>query len=319
MSLLGTIALAATVAVPASASTVRADYEATGTRVGLAEGADETNRLRVRVPDDAREIRFRDAASPIDPVGKRCERVRGRGFRADCELAGEFFFEVEVDAGAGDDSIKSAVAQRYRTFGAAVVFLYGGPGDDAIAAGEAEDTIDPGTGTDEVHSGGGYDFIAAGASDDGPDSYDGGRQGATVSYAEREAPVSVRLDGQANDGAVGEGDDVARTFGATGGTAGDALHGDRHPNYLFGGGGADRLRGRGNEDAIVGEAGSDRIFAGPGDDWVLDRGTGGVDVIDCGPGQDLYEADARDKTRRCEIPLFGPRAERTKSLVNAKR
>jgi hypothetical protein len=317
-SLLGSIALAAALAAPAIASTVRANPEATGTRIALADDEGETNRLRVGVSPGATEARFRDRTSAIRPRGNRCAEVPGPGSRVDCRLDGPIFFELDIDAGPGDDRVVSAVAERH---GVKVSFvrLLGGSGADRLEAGEAEDTIDPGTGNDTVQAGGGYDFIVAGASDDGPDSYDGGAQGATISYAERDAPVRVRLDGAANDGAEGEGDNVLRAFGVTGGSAGERFAGDHHRNYLFGADGPDRLRGHGHSDAIVGEGGSDRIHAGTGDDWVLDRGTAGSDLIDCGPGRDLYEADARDDVVDCEIPLSGPKANRRAKLANAKR
>jgi hypothetical protein len=316
-ALLATALPAVALAAPAAASTVRANPEATGTRVSLTDGGGRANSLEVSVPAEAREIHFRDAASRVRPAGKNCTRVRPS--RVDCALEGELFFEVEVDTGAGDDLLRSRIADRYRAFTQAVVHLSGGPGDDVIRAGGAEDTIDAGPGRDRVRAGRGYDFIAAGPADDGPDLYDGGRQGATVSYAERESPVRVKLDGLPNDGETGEGDNLHRAFGATGGTAGDRLLGDRHRNYLFGAAGKDLLRGRGNVDFLSGEQGSDRLLAGPGDDWVLDRGTGGVDIIDCGPGRDLYEADARDIVTRCEIPLFGSRAQRTTLRLAEKR
>jgi hypothetical protein len=316
-SLLTASALAGAVATPAAASTVRATYEPTGTRVSLSDPSGERNLLTVSVPSQARRIRFRDTHSPIDVAGKRCTRERPS--RVHCPLEGELFFEVEIHAAGGNDRIASDVAARYRETTAAVVHLHGGPGDDRIIARAAEDTIVPGPGRDTVRSGRGYDFISGGPTEDGPDSFDGGRQGATISYAGRESPVSVELDGIANDGAAGEGDDVSRTFGATGGSAADKLIGDRHRNYLFGGADSDRLRGRSGADAVVGEAGSDRLLAGPGPDYVLDRGTAGVDTIDCGPGRDLYEADLRDEVTRCEVPLFGTRAKRAEAAAAAKR
>jgi hypothetical protein len=315
---LAAAALAGLAAVPAVASTVRAGFEVAGTRVALADEAGEVNRLKITVPENASEVRFRDASSRIEAEGKRCAEQPGPAFRVDCRLDGEVFFEIGVDAGAGDDEITSDVAKQYG-LKASSVHLAGGQGEDLIETAGAEDNVDPGTGEDTVRSGAGYDFISAGPQDDGPDSYDGGAQGATISYEERELPVRVRLDGLANDGAEGEGDSVRRTFGVTGGGAGDRMTGDHHRNYLFGGAGADRLRGRGEADAIVGEAGSDRIHAGKGDDWVLDRGTAGADFIDCGPGRDLYEADSRDEVIDCEIPLFGSRRDRAKSEIRSKR
>ena len=240
-TLTGTMALLCLLAVPALASTVRADFEGSGTHVAFADDSGEPNRLDIVVPPQAGEIRFHDVASPIEPRGKRCEEVPIGTFRVDCALDGQLYFEVELDAGAGDDEITSDVDERYRGFKVSFVHILGGAGDDRIDSGQAEDTIEPGPGEDAVHAGGGYDLMAAGASDDGPDLYDAGSAGGTISYAEREQRTRVRLDGIANDGAAGEGDNVLRALGATGGSARDTFTGDEHRNYLFGGHGPDRL------------------------------------------------------------------------------
>ena len=317
-SLLGTIALAVLLAAPASGSTVRADFETSGTNVALADAGGEANRLDIRVPPQAVEIRFHDVISPIQPQGKRCTEVPVGTFRVDCRLDGQLYFEVEVDTGAGDDEIASDVDARYQGFKVAFVQLLGGEGDDRIDSGGAEDTIDPGPGEDFVRAGGGYDLMRAGAVADGPDHYDGGPAGGTISYAERERPTSVTLDGIANDGGAGEGDNAIRAFGAAGGSARDRLTGDHHRNYLFGGTGPDRLRAKSGDDALMGDAGADRIHAGPGNDFVLDGGSPGIDTINCGPGRDLYEADPRDNTTNCEVPLVGRRASKAESRVRKK-
>ncbi len=305
-TLIGSFVLAAMLVVPATASTVRAERVNPGTYVRFQDTAGQVNNVAVGVPRRAREIRFRDDAGPIEPEGNRCEEIPGAAFRVDCRLGGRAFFDLIVDAGGGDDAIVSDLRERYDGRTASFVHLFGGSGADRINAGAAEDSIVPGTGPDVVHAGSGYDFIAAGDSADGPDLYDGGRKGATVSYSERTTPTFVDSDGVADDGATGEGDNLRRVFGASGGSARDVFIGDDHRNFLFGGGGPDRLLGRGDRDAIVGDSGADRIDAGPGADWVLDGGSAGIDVIDCGPGRDLYEADPDDVVVSCERSLVNP-------------
>jgi hypothetical protein len=309
--------LAAALAAPAVASTVRADVDRPGTRVLLEDDAAEANQLAVRVPQLGREMRFRDVASPIDPQGKGCRALDAS--RVECRLKGAAYFELAVEAGGGDDEISSDIAEVYRGRKMTFVHLHGGSGSDLIDAGPAEDTIIPGIGEDTVRAGGGYDFIGAGTAPDGPDFYDGGRGGATVSYSERDTRTYVDADGVADDGAVGEGDNVRRIFGASGGSARDVYVGDDHRNFLFGGGGPDRLRGRGDRDAIVGDSGADRIDAGPGADWVLDGGSAGADVIDCGPGNDFYEADPGDTVIACERSLVGPRAANVRARMHAAK
>ncbi|MDP9318990.1 MAG: calcium-binding protein, partial [Actinomycetota bacterium] len=88
-----------------------------------------------------------------------------------------------------------------------------------IAAGDGADTIQGGEGADWISSWTGVD---------------------TVTYDDHNVPVNVTLDGTANDGAAGEGDNVlpgAETI--IGGSAGDTITGTSAPETLSGGGGSD--------------------------------------------------------------------------------
>jgi hypothetical protein len=161
------------------------------------------------------------------------------------------------------------------------VILTGTDGDDVLngtAAGEAiyaragNDTVNAGAGDDELDGGTGADLLNGG---DGSDS---------VAYGGI-AGVDVSLDGAANDGAVGEGDNVATdvedVFGADGA---DKLVGSAAVNTIDGSGGDDR---------ITGGAGKDALFGGDGDD-VIDSRDREVDRVECGAGNDTATIDRGD-------------------------
>jgi Ca2+-binding RTX toxin-like protein len=86
--------------------------------------------------------------------------------------------------------------------------------------------------------------------------------------------VIVTLDGAANDGAVGEGDNAGP------GNDVETLEGGFANDLLVGNGGANRLDGMGGADAILGLAGADLIIGG-----------GGADMLTGGAGPDTFEAD----------------------------
>jgi FtsP/CotA-like multicopper oxidase with cupredoxin domain len=129
------------------------------------------------------------------------------------------------------------------------------------------DRISGGTGADRLSGGGGADTLAGGAGndalngDDANDNLDGGpgadvtSGGAgtdTATYAPRTASVTVDIDGAADDGVAGEGDNVKTDVeNLTGGSANDSLTGNAATNnVLIGGNGADTLSGLGGIDTV---------------------------------------------------------------------
>jgi hypothetical protein len=153
--------------------------------------------------------------------------------------------------------------------------IYGRAGNDTINGAGGDDELDGGPGSDVLNGGDGSDSIA----------YTGS------------AGIVVSLDGVANDGAAGEGDnvgnDVEDIFGADG------------PDKLGGSGAANTIDGGAGEDRITGGAGKDAIFGGDGDD-VIEARDGQVDRIDCGPGDDVATIDRNDVITRCEKLLRPP-------------
>ena len=171
--------------------------------------------------------------------------------------------------------------------------LRGGPGPNLLIGGPGNDILDGGPGADVLIGGGGRD---------------------RADYSARRAPVTVSLNGLADDGAAGEGDDVdVSTEDVAGGLRGDTLTGNDRRNVLLGGGGRDTLSGLGGADTLDGGPGADHIDGGDGGDVLiggdgLDHLFGGAggdrveardgrrDGVECGAGTDSVAADRRDRT-----------------------
>jgi Ca2+-binding RTX toxin-like protein len=190
--------------------------------------------------------------------------------------------------------------------------LRGENGDDNLRGGAGPDTVDGGDGNDIV-DGAEPDLIGADAGDDlsggagkdlllgedgndmldggtGPDVMDGGDGTDTVSYDGRPDKVTVTLDGVANDGETGEGDNVMPNVeNIVGGTVGDDLWGDNSANRVDGGTGEDYVNGNAGRDVLVGGNAPDLV-------WARD---GARDSINCGDDGDIAIADRNDDVRDC--------------------
>ena len=220
---------------------------------------------------------------------------------------------IVVNAGGGNDGVAVVTASLDKP-----ATLNGGDGDDRLTGGAGADTLDGGDGNDILDGGGGGDVLTGGAGRDG------------VNYARRTAALSISLDGDANDGAAGEGDNVADDVeGVHAGSGDDTLVGSAGANVLSGGAGNDAISGGGGNDGLDGgaghdvlngDAGDDRLAGGTGDDTLnggdgndmivgglgVDRLNGGAgndrltsadtsaDVLDGGAGTDMAITDALD-------------------------
>jgi Ca2+-binding RTX toxin-like protein len=201
----------------------------------------------------------------------------------------------DVTTGSGADVLVGSSARNV---------LDGGPGPDVVSGGAGDDLlIDSGgdSAPDRLDGGDGDDAMAAGA---GPDTYIGGDgEDAVTDYAGRTFAVRVTLDGLADDGAAGEGDNVGSDIeDVTGGAAADTLVGNGADNELAGGGGDDVISGADGNDGLAGGPGRDTIDGGGGRDD-LEGGAGGdtlktrdgrTDRADCGGGTDGVQGEARD-------------------------
>jgi Ca2+-binding RTX toxin-like protein len=190
----------------------------------------------------------------------------------------------EVDCATAPTTIVNALGADDRIDGSALTGTNlqadGGAGGDYLLDGAGNDTLSGGPGGDVWIAGRGADVFAGGDGDD------------TVDYSGRTAPVTITLDGAADDGEGGEGDNTgADTEGGFGGAGNDRIVG----NAL-----GDRLNGGPGDDAIAGGAAEDRVEGAEGND-VIDTRDGRFDSIDCGAGIDTLYADAGDSAVNCEV------------------
>ncbi|MBJ7469751.1 MAG: hypothetical protein JHD16_00535 [Solirubrobacteraceae bacterium] len=217
-------------------------------------------------------------------------------------------------------------------------WLTGNDGDDTLVGGGGDDILDGGAGNDTVSyesrtapltvrldttSGNGQagehdhltrlENIVGGSGDDllvgneAANRLDGGAGNDTVSYEGRQAAVNVTLDGAANDGQIGEDDNVIAE-NVIGGDGDDLLVGDGNPNRLDGGPGNDTVDGAASNDTLNGGDGADTLIGGPGAD-LLDGGPGNdalrardgaADTLRCGAGTDDAHIDTVDAHEACE-------------------
>ncbi len=210
---------------------------------------------------------------------------------------------IEMDGGAGNDTLKDAYnSQAGRTF-------RGGDGADKINAYNGNDRIfgdggddlelDGGLGNDEIRAGDGNDILSGdGYEDPGADVMDGG-PGVDLLDGEWNDPEkdihpqpTVSLDGQANDGRPGEGDNVVAietikgyvSMVFTGSDASETVEivnpSDDASTTLKGLGGTDKLIAKDTADTVDGGAGDDHVEGGYNNDTVVG-----------GPGKDMIYGD----------------------------
>jgi Ca2+-binding RTX toxin-like protein len=151
----------------------------------------------------------------------------------------------------------------------------GGQAGDTIVGSAAANKLNGAAGNDNLDGGGGGDNLVGG---DGID---------LANFALRARGVVVKLDGQANDGESGEGDNVD-TENATGGSGDDDLEGNAQDNGFAGGAGADDLQGEAGNDSLGGGDGNDDARGGDGND-AMDGGAG-ENYLDGGTGGDAFAA-----------------------------
>jgi Ca2+-binding RTX toxin-like protein len=185
---------------------------------------------------------------------------------------------IFIDAGAGDDDISIDPGISIPST------LFGDDGNDSIQGGGGNDAIDGFGGDDTLDGGAGDDVLVGG---DGADELLGGAGTDTAAYFDKTQPVSLTLDGLANDGTAGEGDFIGSDIeNLTGGDGNDTIIGDNAVNILDGGPGDDYLNGGGGDDALnaTGE-GNDTLVGGKGNDTAIYT-SGGVKVTLDGKAND---------------------------------
>ena len=209
---------------------------------------------------------------------------------------------VELLGGAGNDNLKAIDGNTRLT-------LDGGPGADVLRSEGGNDVLRGGPDGDELIGGAGSDVLEGGDGDDklsgdvcgapGADVLDGGAGFDSLTDwgdcgpGSDQRPVTVTVNGIADDGRPGESDDVrdldslqlyvpATVIGTDGGeTVEIYAAADREPSAIQGRGGADDLRSGSGRETIDGGAGDDRI-----------EGGFNHDVLTGGPGRDVIYGDS---------------------------
>jgi Ca2+-binding RTX toxin-like protein len=317
-------------ATPALAATVSSD----GATLSVAGGA-EPNNIIVSTGLDGASVEVSDAAGL--QAGAGCELDDAFG-KVRCSLPTG---SVAVDTGAGDDrlavlglaaaggilegKVRAGLGDGNDTFkgsefgetvsgGAGADTLEGEGGADALDGGAGDDILSGALGADTLLGGDGNDTFDpdgyAGAGEWAADIVDGGPGVDTADLygaggAEADRPkFSLTLDGVANDGRAGEGDNVTAVeklkLGAAGTFVGDDAANEVTAPEVGSGGSYD---GRGGDDAITaGDAHGDVVTGGAGND-TLTAGFGN-DTITGGPGKDIVNADrpGRCNELHCDLP-----------------
>jgi hypothetical protein len=188
----------------------------------------------------------------------------------------------------GDTTINAGIGNDNPVYGyGGNDHVNGGPGSDNLIGGTGDDVLDGGTGNDYLEE------IAYGSESDtaGRDTYIGGGDSDRLNLDGRSEDLALSLDGVANDGAAGEGDNIGADIATiVGGYGADTFTGNAGANAFEGGEGNDSIDGAGGDDNLVGGAGNDNIAGGDGQDVL--GGESGDDVLDGGAGVDRFWGDA---------------------------
>jgi Ca2+-binding RTX toxin-like protein len=210
-----------------------------------------------------------------------------------------------INAGGGDDNIQSGAGNDIIHGGDGNDRLYGGSGDDQVYGDAGDDQPDGGPGNDLVDGGTGNDALeySQGVRNDaglGADTYVGG-PGTDRLWLDAHADgVSISLNGVADDGSSGEGDNVGADIEDIDGTAGnDVFIGSPGADGFSGGFGNDEIHGGGGDDHLYGGGGDDRIYGDTGNDKL--EGANGADIVDGGPGADQIYGDIGSCSFSCSF------------------
>lgn len=182
--------------------------------------------------------------------------------------------DLNIDAGAGNDTVTSGTGDDLIRGGAGDDILDGGEGDDALQGDAGNDRLLGGLGDDFLFGGDGNDTLIGGG---GNDRLDGGAGIDTIDYSDDTDGVTIDLTtGKTTGTGVGV-DTLVGIENAIGGSGNDTLIGNAAVNRLEGGAGNDRIV-VGAGDTAIGGAGNDTIEATAG-------GTGAI-TVDGGEGDD---------------------------------
>jgi len=203
---------------------------------------------------------------------------------------------IEIDTGAGNDSISVKSVYRSDFTSLTSVTVHGGADSDTIVGTEGADDLFGDEGSDK------FPLVV------GDDRIDGGTGDDAVT-------VTTRFDAVVNDSRLEAGDDriamtsIEEVHLASAGRAvlfdgrdftGDLyMITDRGDDRLIGGKGDDTLTSGGGDDRLVGNAGNDKLLAQGGNDVLL--GGSGIDFLDGSTGHDRCSGGPGfDRITNCE-------------------
>ncbi len=167
-------------------------------------------------------------------------------------------------AAAGTTTSASATATTPASGGDGSDEVEGDAGNDKLDGGAGDDQVFDFEGTDQLSGGDGRDFLE---SETGADTFSGGPGVDTVAYWDTNTGVSVSLDGVANDGIPGTGQNVGTDV--------------------------ENIIGSDGNDVLVGNTGVNLLNGEEGDDVLMSR-DGSADVDVCGDGLDSVVGDGLD-------------------------
>jgi Ca2+-binding RTX toxin-like protein len=170
----------------------------------------------------------------------------------------------DLIGGDGDDILKGDGNGNVLFGGSGADLIQGHGGDDTLVGDAGGDVLEGDEGDDVMHGGADADYLFGSF---GSDTYEGAEGVDAADFSDATTPVSVTLDGAANDGRLGEGDNVSGSVeGLIGGLDDDKLNANDGDGFVDGGGGNDSLNGGLGADLLVGGPGVDTAsyFGHPG-------------------------------------------------------
>ena len=245
-----------------------------GTGSDTADYSDHTGTVTVSLDG----VRNDGSAGELDLVMSSVENLTG-GRGAD-RLRGNTSNNV-LDGGAGSDTLLGS---------AGLDTIIGGTGSDTLDGGAGNDTFNGGTGSNTLKGGTGNDLLLGGT---GADTFLGGDDDDTVSYADHTGGVTVGIDGIADDGIAGEGDNVITDV--------ENLIGSSGPDVLTGSATDNVLDGRDGDDTLIGLPGSNTLLGGNGNDILI--GDVGDDTFDGGAAANFCDGTTfgADTFTNCDL------------------
>jgi hypothetical protein len=298
---LALVATAATgvVAAPSSAATL----STTGDVITYQAGPGEANRVTINWGGGRPSFSDTPDVENAMTIGPGCQDTYGDRAIIECPGASPNA-TIIVRLGDGDDraDVVGGVEDQAR---GKHHELYGEGGNDVLLSEEGSDLLDGGEGNDELQP----DDMDSGGQAGAGDTVAGGPGQDKLQLVDSPQDVlRASLDGVADDGGPGEGDnyladveDIQGSRGASNtliGTPGpntiQMISDDRTPNTLVGAGGDDRLLGGGGNDSLDGGDGNDTLVGGAFNDTLV--GGPGLDALD-GDGDTLYPGNDRIEAR----------------------